>query len=470
MNWEKSRQTFRAVLNLWKERGTLGSSRIANDLKNFLPPALEVMEKPPHPAPRVILVVIAIICIFGLIWSILGKVDVITVTDGKIIPSGKVKQIQPFSRGVVSAILVSEGQLVDAGQPLVELDQVQTMADEIRLTVEGKFAEEKKMRRTIMVDLLRRSTDRLTDDDEIRRHPVLNGDLKNGNLLLEEYKSVISQWQTLESQLEERRAEWATSQEIIKQYTATLPLIEQRLASYQTLYDRKLVTINEFLAMEEERLRQYHTLESEKARSEQLTAAIHSTEKQLDGLKAQSLSEALNELDDLNRQLEAIAQELAKARDLGAKQVMYAPVRGTIKGLAIATVGGVVEPAQVLMELVPFGETLEVEAFISNQDIGYVQPGQTAEVKVQTFPFTKYGIIDAKVEVVADDATVDEKRGLIYRTRLSLAQSTIKVDGRDVPLMPGMAINAEIATDQKRLIEFFLAPLLRMKDESLRER
>lgn len=282
MNWEKSRQTFRAVLNLWKERGTLGSSRIANDLKNFLPPALEVMEKPPHPAPRVILVVIAIICLFGLIWSILGKVDVITVTDGKIIPSGKVKQIQPFSRGVVSAILVSEGQLVDAGQPLVELDQVQTMADEIRLTVEGKFAEEKKMRRTIMVDLLRRSTDRLTDDDEIRRHPVLNGDLKNGNLLLEEYKSVISQWQTLESQLEERRAEWATSQEIIKQYTATLPLIEQRLASYQTLYDRKLVTINEFLAMEEERLRQYHTLESEKARSEQLTAAIHSTEKQLE--------------------------------------------------------------------------------------------------------------------------------------------------------------------------------------------
>lgn len=131
-------------------------------------------------------------------------------------------------------------------------------------------------------------------------------------------------------------------------------------------------------------------------------------------------------MDDLNRQLEAIAQELAKARDLGAKQVMYAPVRGTIKGLAIATVGGVVEPAQVLMELVPFGETLEVEAFISNQDIGYVQPGQTAEVKVQTFPFTKYGIIDAKVEVVADDATVDEKRGLIYRTRLSLAQSTSK--------------------------------------------
>ena len=207
-----------------------------------------------------------------------------------------------------------------------------------------------------------------------------------------------------------------------------------------------------------------------KARSLQLTAAIHSMVKQIEAQRAQSLSDVLNELDDLQRQCEAVNQELAKVRDLGSKQILYAPVTGTVKGLVANTVGGVVSPAQVLMELVPLGETLEVEAFISNQDIGYVRAGQSAEIKIHTFPFTKYGVIDATVEHVAEDATVDEKLGLIYRTRLVLAKNTIMVDSRDVPLMPGMAVSAEIATDQRRLIEFFLAPLLRMKDESLRER
>ena len=132
------------------------------------------------------------------------------------------------------------------------------------------------------------------------------------------------------------------------------------------------------------------------------------------------------------------------------------------------TVGGVVNEAEKLMEVVPL-ERLEVEAFVGNQDIGYVHEGQTAEVKIHTFPFTRYGVIAARVESVARDATVDEKLGLIYRTTLSLEESTIMVDGRETPLLPGMAVTAEIATGQRRLIEFFLAPLLRMRQESMRE-
>ena len=496
---EKPTSTRRGLLKLWKERHKLSENRLSTDLKSFLPPSLEVMEKPPHPAPRIILAIICGICVVGLIWAIVGKVDVITVAEGKIIPSGQIKQIQPYDRGVVSRIAVVEDQVVEAGETLIELDRTQTTAEEIRLTGDDKFAREKRGRREIMISLLRQKiggrlkplpgspssvieeataadspdwspAGEAVTDEEIINHPALAGDRKNGLVLLEEYKTVVSQWQTLESQLEERRAEWASSQEIIKQLTATLPLVEQRLTAYKSLFERKMVTMNEYLALEEERLRQFHGLESEKARSAQLTAAINSMEKQLAASQAQSLSEALNELDELSRQSESITQELAKVKDLGAKQILYAPVRGTVKGLVVNTVGGVVEPAQVIMELVPIGETLEVEAFITNQDIGYVQVGQSAEVKINTFPFTKYGVIDAVVENVADDATVDEKLGLIYRAKLVLAKNTIMVDGREVPLLPGMAVTAEIATDQRRLIEFFLAPLLRMKAESLRER
>lgn len=213
-----------------------------------------------------------------------------------------------------------------------------------------------------------------------------------------------------------------------------------------------------------------HGLESERSRYRQLEAALETVDKQLEAQRAQSQSDVLSELDELTRQCEVVRQELAKAVDLSVKQVLYAPVTGTVKGLAVHTVGGVVQPAQVLMEIVPLDEILEVEAFVSNQDIGYIMAGQNAEVKIHTFPFTKYGIIDAVVENVADDATVDEKLGLIYRMRLVLEKSTIRVDGKDIQLISGMSVTAEIATDQRRLIEFFLAPLLRMKAESLRER
>ena len=467
---EKTRRTLSGIISLWKERHKLAEKSLPTDLKSFLPPSLEVMEKPPHPAPRVILAIIGGICLFGLVWAVVGKVDIITVAEGKIIPSGKVKEIQPYDRGVVRRILVAEGQLVEAGQPLIELDQTQTTADEYRLLAEGGFAEKKRLRREILSGLLRKPLSDNISDEEVRNDDRLGTDEENGRQLLEEYKSIVGQWRTLESQLEERRAEWASSQEVIKQLSQTLPLITKRRDAYQSLFDRQLVGMNEYLSLEEERLRQYHGLESEKSRAVQLEAAIRAVEKQIEAQRAQSFSDVLNELADLARQCEAIKQELAKVRDLGSKQVLYAPVAGTVKGLVANTVGGVVEPAKVLMELVPLGEVLEVEAFVGNQDIGYVKAGQSAEVKINTFPFTKYGVIDAKVANVAEDATVDEKLGLIYRTRLVLEKNTIMVSGKEAPLLPGMAVSAEIATDQRRLIEFFLAPLLRMKDESLRER
>jgi hemolysin D len=145
-------------------------------------------------------------------------------------------------------------------------------------------------------------------------------------------------------------------------------------------------------------------------------------------------------------------------------------VKGVVKGLLTNTVGGVVTPAQILMEIVPLEETLEVEAFLENQDVGHVRAGQVAEIKVATYPFTKYGVIDAKVAHVAEDATSDERLGLVYRVRLVMDKSVITVNGKEEPLIPGMAVSAEIATDKRRVIEFVLAPLLRMKDESLRER
>jgi len=168
---------------------------------------------------------------------------------------------------------------------------------------------------------------------------------------------------------------------------------------------------------------------------------------------------------------------------------LTAPVDGTVQQLAIYTVGGVVTPAQQLMLIVPKGNSLEVEAFVQNKDIGFVNDNQKAEIKIETFPFTKYGTIHGTVLHVSNDAIQMESRqaqtndnkissadnrdkpsGLVYTARVQLNKSTMQVEGKTINLTPGMAVTVEIKTGKRRLIEYFLSPLLQYKDESLRER
>jgi len=191
---------------------------------------------------------------------------------------------------------------------------------------------------------------------------------------------------------------------------------------------------------------------------------------QLQTLTAQTTSQTLQDMTEVQRQIASLDEELTKATDLNNKQILYAPVEGQVQELAINTVGGVVTEAQQLMLIVPSEEQLEVEVFLENKDIGFVHEGMPAELKIHTFPFTKYGVIDGEVTTVSDDATVDEQRGLIYGMHLLMKKNTIWVDNKEVRLMPGMAVTAEVKTGTRRIIEFFLAPLLRHGNESLRER
>lgn len=470
METREWRQWFRDLITLWRSRDKLADRNFSADLKSFLPPALEIIETPPHPAAGWLLRIIMAIVVVALVWSILGKVNVISVAEGKIVPAGKVKIIQPYGHSKISAIRVTEGQMVEVGQVLIEFERTQSEAEVIKLTTEKSIAEAKRNRRQAMIKLLQAKSEQPVENEAVINHPAIKGDLDNGLLLLDEYNTTIYQRQSLEYRIKERRAELANCVVKIAQYTVNTPLAKKRLDSLKSLYDKKMSGLNDYMSAEVYYNEQIYGLEAEKQRFEQITAAILSAEKELAVQVAQSLVTAKEELIEQNRQLETIDQELVKANDILDKQVLYSPVKGSVKGLQTNTIGGMVESNQVLMEIVPFGETLEVEAFLSNQDIGYVKAGQSAEVKIATYPFTKYGVINAIVDHVAEDATVDEKMGLIYRVRLTLERNTIVVNKREEPLVPGMAVSAEISTDKRRLIEFVLAPLLRMKDESLRER
>jgi hemolysin D len=461
---------FNELLKLWRNRWKLANRHLSDDLKRFLPPALEIMETPPHPASGCLLRIVMAIVLFAVLWSVLGKVNIVSVAEGKIVPVGKVKQIQPYTLGMISSVLVTEGQVVDVGQPLIELDRTQTEADMARIEAELAAASDKSRRLEAMIGLLRLPPEELVTEGTVLAHPALVGDVRNGALLLEEYNALLFRRRTLESQLKERRAELETNEILIEQYSRNMPLAKMRLDALADLFGKKLVGLSEYVNAEIYYNEQDYGRQTRIKESARLSASIESAENQLTAQSAQDLAATLEEASDLNRQMEALRQELVKASDLSAKQTLFSPVRGAVKGLSVNTIGGIVTPAQVLMEIVPLDESLEVEAFLGNNDVGFVQAGQSAKIKVATYPFTKYGVIGATVIGVAEDATVDDRLGLVYRVRLDLEKASVLVDGRDMPLIPGMAVSAEISTGKRRIIEFVLAPLLRMKDESLRER
>lgn len=226
----------------------------------------------------------------------------------------------------------------------------------------------------------------------------------------------------------------------------------------------------DFLAVEQERIEQLQTLASYQAQHQQHLGAIETTRQQLKTLQAEVIGKSLSSLDEYQRQLQSSTQELAKATELSANQVLYAPVDGTVQQLGIHTIGGVVTEAKLLMKLAPHGDVLEVEATLENKDIGFVFEGQSTEIKVNTFSFTKYGIIDAEVVDVTADAMIDETKGVVYKLRLKLLKSEIQVDARKVSLLPGMTISAEVKTGERRVIEFIMVPILRKIKESARER
>lgn len=289
-------------------------------------------------------------------------------------------------------------------------------------------------------------------------------------LLWQQWQDYRSRLGVLESQLKNRLAEQDISTAIIEKLQATLPIVRQRTAALQVLAEKKMVPEIDYLSMEQQRIEQLQELKAEKARMRQHDAAIEEMRHNLTRLKAELNSQVLTAIEEYQRQIAVLSQELNKAQDFHSRQILYAPVDGRVQQLAANTVGGVVTEAEPVMLIVPRQASLEVEAVLENKDIGFVNQGQLAEIKVHTFPFTKYGIIKAEVIDITADAIESEQQGLVYKLRLKLHSSQLYVGEKWVDILPGMAVSAEMITGKRRLIEFFLAPLLRYRQESVRER
>ncbi|MES9991040.1 MAG: HlyD family type I secretion periplasmic adaptor subunit [Candidatus Thiodiazotropha sp.] len=460
----------------WVNRHKLGDDEKNRELTAFLPAALEIEAAPPNPIARWLARSIVVLLVLFLLWALFGEVNIVASAQGKILPGSRVKVVQPLEKGVIKKILVHEGEYVTKGEPLIELDATQTSADRNRLNNEMTNA---KMKLAVNEALLREldnhgelnnSSVSIQIDREKWSQVDIGGEAHFKKLLQEKWRQYQARISTLISAREAVEAEYEATQTEIEKLKKTLPIVTKRVRIIKNLHDKKFASEMEYLQLEQERIEKSHQLAAEKQRLSQLMAGRNQAQQQIDTLRAETKAGMLSEITEFRREIAAIQEELVKARDMDERQILYAPVSGQVQELAVNTEGGVVTEAEPLMKIVPDEASLVVEVFLENKDIGFVEKDMPAEVKIHTFPFTKYGVVEAEVENISDDAIFDEKRGYIYSMLLAMREKTIDIDGKAVRLMPGMEVTAEIKTGERRLIEYFLAPLLRHGKESLRER
>ena len=399
--------------------------------------------------------VIVSLFVVAIGWTTFGKIDVVAVARGKLIPNDHSKIIQPLDAGIVRGIHVREGQDVRQGQILIELDPTASRAEQERVAKEHSAA---RVRVTRLRALLAGGPFEVPSDAD----PILA--TLQGELLRDQRREFESRLEAAQRAIEQREAAMAATQADVQRLETTVPMLTE------TLLEGGFVARMQYLEIEEQRITRVQSLAMQRERLVQDQAAVAEAHQQKVALEAELRSTYLTELAEWETRATSLAQELVKASQRSAIQRLTAPIDGAIQQMAVHTLGGVVTPAQQLMVVVPNDHPLEVEAWIENKDVGFVSSGQPVEIKIDTFPFTTYGTISGKVLLISRDAVQVDKVGLVYAVRASLDRSAIVVDGRSTPLLAGMAVSLEIKTGQRRLIEFFLSPLIRHARESLRER
>lgn len=456
-------QIFRSA---WAIREALDGVRRSGDELDFLPSNLELVEKPPHPAPRWTLRILCVLSVAILVVAIFGRLDIVATAKGKVLPSERVKVIQPAITGVARRILVHDGQRVKAGQLLIELDTTQAAADSDR-------AKKDRIDSELAIAGARAALDAQAAG-KIPKLAIVSDatpeEQEQAQALAEsQVREVQAKVSSANDELQKRIAEKATAEAEIAKLAATAPLARREADDYRKLSVGNYVSQHDYLDKEQTALTSEHELIAQKSHANELAAAISEQRADIATTIATFRKEQLDTLSKAQQELQHNSDDETKATTRQGLLSLTAPVAGTVQQLSVHTLGGVVTTAQQLMEIVP-DDSLEVEASIENKDIGFVEAGQEASVKIDAFPYTEYGFLKGRVISVSNDAVPDKKTGLVFTARIRLPSNTLMVHGKPVSITPGMQVTADIRTGKRSVAAYFLSPLVENVQESMRER
>ena len=457
------------------DKFTPGAVRGEPDVLAFHPPLLRLTDTPPNPLGRNVLWLLLSLLAGLLVWALVGRLDIVAVAEGKLIPQSYVKIVQPAESGIVKDILVKEGDRVTAGQVLMRMDSLITDAD--AQVLEADYQRKRLTLRRIDAEIADKTfSGELGDPPDLYREIAAQYRANRASLLASLAEET--------SRLTRYRHDLASAEQVKAKLEDTLPHYQAQDAAFAKLakdgYAGPLMASDkkrERIEKEQELRNQAHLIESNRA-------YVTQSERRLAQIDSDYRRQLHAERNDIHGQAEKLAQERAKQTHRQGLQELKASQDSVVKDLATHTVGTVVQPGTVLLTLVPQDDTLRAEVWVSNEDIGFVRPGQPVKLKFAAFPFQKYGMVEGTVEHVSADAadgasgngtTPGEKtpaKGspLLYKALVTLSRMDLEMDGRRFPLSAGMQSNAEIRLGTRTVMEYLLSPVRKAWHEAGRER
>lgn len=434
----------------------------------FLPSTIEVMERPPAPFSRVMAFFIIILAASVISWAYFAKMDIVVSGTGVVVFKGKVKVIQPLEPGIVNAIYIRDGQQVKKGEQLVKLDSTDSVAD---LNVLQK--------ELVKTELTIANLKSRLKNDETEFISSVNGIKETDKesftihyqLLLQALHAQRKRIVTMDIEISRCGAELESIRSNVQRLESSLPLISKLYNKKKALAEKGMIAEGDFLDTQIEMTYAQKNLETEKKREKETKLRLAKAHKEKELAQSQYKQKLLSELAESETRYKNLLQQLVKAEKKEKNRILKSPIDGIVQQLSIHTVGGVVTAAQPLMVIVPIDDGLEIEAKLLNKDIGFVTQGKDVSVKVNAYPFTSYGDLTGKVEWVARDMVLDQQMGPIYPVKVSIHTYKLpnKVNGRRGIITPGMTVTTDIKVGTRRVIDYFLGPIMRYKDKSLRE-
>lgn len=442
------------------------SVRAREDAQDFSPRILDIMQQPPVPLPGLILRLVALLLFALLVWASIAELDIVARAEGKLIPQTRLKVVQPFEGGRIEKILVHEGQAVKKNQTLLIMDTHLSQADTQKIISELD---------TIRLQL-RRINAELAGQPLVRHKTeaaeAFEAVLAQFHSHQQSYQSVLAEQQAV---LEQMQRELEAESVVLKKLAAILPIQKELEATYQEL-DRDGYVAKQLLLE-----KQQSRIEVEKNHKAQgfvvlsLKAKIREAKEKVHSIETAYQQQLYDEKADLQQHLNQLEQDYEQQQYRNTLMELKASQDGVVMELATHTAGTIIPSGSVVMRLVPLNEPLKAEVFVTNQDVGFINHGQKVRLKLATYQFQKYGMIDAEVEQVSADASLQSDKNnqvpsMTYKTLLILDKQQLERDGRVFELRSGMHVTAEIKLGKRTVLEYLLSPIQKTIAEAGTER
>lgn len=433
---------------------------------DFLPAALEITETPPSPIGRWIIWTIIAAALIAVIWACLAHVDTVAVAEGRLVPEGRLRTVEAAEQGVIRAIAVKEGQHVTKGQALIYLDP--TIAEAEASTARNELAT---ARLTTARDnaLLAYAAGGAPTVAAPSGAPAeaIDAERMLVQARVAEYRAKVA---SLEQRRTGAQATARAAQAEIEKLRRTLPLLKEALDLQEDLARQGFGARQKLLQQRQAYVTAQADLEAQAARLDEANAQVASLSGDVAGAREEFVSKAAQERAEAESVVVSRGNVVKEADQKKALHILTAPVSGTIQEITVTNVREVPEVGKPLVTIVPDGEPLIVEALLLNRDVGFVRRGMPAVVKLEAYPFTRYGVLHARVERVSPDSTVDQQRGLVFPVRLRITGSRLRVPSGTQVISPGMTASAEIVTGTRTVMDYLWSPIARSLNEAARER